>query len=80
MPPEALTWANLLATLAGFAVMALRVGASLGTIETKLDGVAEDVDRVEKALTRDVERLERIVQSHGEKIARLEARTGGPHP
>lgn len=80
MAAEVLQWGNLLATLAGFAVMALRVGASLGTIETKLDGVAEDVDRVEKALTRDVERLERIVQSHGEKIARLEARSGQPFP
>ena len=80
MPPEVLQWGNLLATLAGLAVMALRVGASLGTIETKLDGVAEDVDRVEKALTRDVERLERIVQSHGEKIARIEARIDRPMP
>jgi hypothetical protein len=74
---EVLQALNLATTVAGFALTAVRVGALLATIETKLDGVAEDVDRVEKALTRDVERLERIVQSHGEKIARLEARL--PH-
>jgi hypothetical protein len=74
MPPDFMQGVNLLATVVGFALTAVRVGALLATIETKLDGVAEDVDRVEKALTRDVERLERIVQTHGEKIARLEAR------
>jgi hypothetical protein len=73
MPPDTMQTINLLVTVAGFALMAARVGALLATISTKLDGVACDVARV----ARDVERLEHVVQIHGEKIAAIEART--PH-
>lgn len=61
---------NLLVTVAGFALMAARIGALLATISAKLDGVACDVARV----ARDVERLQQVVQIHGEKIAVIEAR------
>ena len=73
MPPDTMQTINLLVTVAGFALMAARVGALLATISAKLDGVACDVARV----ARDVERLEHVVQIHGEKIAAIEART--PH-
>ena len=66
MPPDTMQTINLLVTVAGFALMAARVGALLATISTKLDGVACDVAR-----------LEHVVQIHGEKIAAIEART--PH-
>lgn len=73
MPPDTMQTLNLLVTVAGFALMAARVGALLATISAKLDGVSCDVARV----ARDVERLEHVVQIHGEKIASIEART--PH-
>lgn len=73
MTTDAIQTLNLLATVAGFALTAARVGALLATISTKLDGVACDVARV----ARDVERLQQVVQVHGEKIAAIEARI--PH-
>jgi hypothetical protein len=69
MHPDAIQTLNLIATVAGFALTAARVGALLATISAKLDGVACDVARV----ARDVERLQQVVQVHGEDIAMLKS-------
>jgi hypothetical protein len=68
---------NLLATVLGFFAAWNKLTNAMTRIETRLDGVESNMKRIEETLNKDVQKLERIVQAHGEKIARIEAKLGG---
>ena len=68
---------NLAATVLGFFAAWNKLTNAMTRIETRLDGLEKNLEKVEDALNRDVQKLERIVQAHGEKIARIEAKLGG---
>lgn len=80
MPYDLIGFVNLATSLGGFALAWNKLTNSMTRIETRLDGVENNMKRIEETLNRDVQKLERIVQIHGEKLARLEARITGAPP